>query len=752
MISSALTNAGADNFADRGVVPADIPGFDAKVEFVGGALGITLNGKPFGSLGISSLFLRNMSDQDIGDMMNRSNFKLNHITFTLGEDRLYLPTLNHGSTWIGEDTYDWGPLDRKLERVKRLAPDTRIVLQIDLDGAKWWTRKYPHAAADVEKGIPDYLHEQWIADSGRALRELVSHLQSGPYRDMVIAYTLFNGPSLDCNWRPNLTTETNLRLFREFLRKRYRNDVRALRESWQMPEVDFASAVPTLDRDPRLPDTYPLLHAPAEQRRMDDSRRFRNFVWSEVILNFAAEIKAATHRRALVGARVGNLMFGYWGWDDQGGFGQYGDVGSENVNRLLESPDIDYFDQWANYFGRTLGSGDSGGAVMPPQGLLKYNKLILLQNDIPTHINNEPGYGATSGLEETLSMQRRVFAHSMINGMYPYLWQMSSSFNVPGMLPEWRNMQAVFEKSMKVSRKTVSAVAFVVDRNLHDYLGKDLEVRYPTRGIPLIDYARLEWGRAGVGFDMVHLDELDELDDYSVYVFYHTLRLDDDAIRKIHRKLARNRAVGVFVWADGIIDGNDRFSLANMEKLTGMKIVETRQPVKWASRPVGDLKEKIPFAPDDVVGLNAHAELGGHRYDQFVYPPSLRVAGGQSAELARSVESDEVTLALKDWGRFKTIYSASPILTPQVLRYIVGLTPAFKYLDSDDAIHLNESFVEVHTRKERREILLKFPEPTALYEVFTHREFPESDSHRIAVEGASTYLFFRGSKEEFDAL
>ena len=62
---------------------------------------------------------------------------------------------------------------------------------------------------------------------------------------------------------------------------------------------------------------------------------------------------------------------------------------------------------------------------------------------------------------------------------------------------------------MKVSRKTVSAVAFVVDRNLHDYLGKDLEVRYPTRGIPLIDYARLEWGRAGVGFDMVYLDELD---------------------------------------------------------------------------------------------------------------------------------------------------------------------------------------------------------------------------------------------------
>jgi len=753
IVTLAATPA-AETTRDGFIVNADEvlaspPPHEAKVEMVNGAMAIVLDGRPFGSMGLSAILDRNLSDGDIAAMMGM--FQLNYTGFCLGEDKTYLATLDYGSTWLGDARFDWAPLDRQLARIQRFAPHTKLIVKVALDGAHWWTAKHPDAAANPRQGIPDYLAPEWRSDARKAIRQMVAHIQSSPYADMVIGYSLFNGPSLDCNWRPNLSTPAALAEFRKFLRQRYSNNTAALRQAWRDSKVNFAEAMPDINRDSRQPNRFPLLNAPADQARRTDTRDFIAWAWEQPILDFAACIKEATQRRALVGARTGNLMFGYWGWEDQGGFGYPGDIGSERVNRLLESPDLDFFDQWASYFGRTVGSGDCGGPVMPVKGLQAYKKMVMLQNDVPTHANNEPGYGATKSAADTHAMQRRIFAHALTQGMYMYLWQMSSNFNVPEMAGDWKTMQSAIEKSVRAPRGSEVKIAFVVDRDLQRYLGEDREVKHPTRGIALMDYGRLEWGRAGVGFDLIYLDQLADAPTYPVYVFYHTIKADNNTVSLIHRKLQTDHAVGVFVWADGMVDGNNVFSVANASRLCGIKLKEAANAYSLTMRPTVALT-KLGFPEKASLGYVFRSEDGDRVFASRSYPPNLEVADLDAEKWGTDEGGRAALLAIKQHGNWTSVYSASPILVPDLLRIILRKANVTPVLQSDDALYLNQSFVGVHTRPETKSITLQFSVPTALYEIFSGKEFPPAVQHRIEVNGSSTYLYYRGTKTQWEQL
>lgn len=191
--------------------------------------------------------------------MNQSGFQLNYLIFGLGGDRTYLDNLIYGETWTGDNRYDWSTFDKEFERIARLAPQSKIIVKVVLDGARWWTAKYPEDAAYVTRGIPEYLNERWNKDSREALRQMVAHIQTSPYANMVIGYTLFNGPSLDCNWRPNPATPLLQKKFRDFLRKKY-GTVDKLREAWRDSMVEFETATVSMDKSHSNPDSFPLLN------------------------------------------------------------------------------------------------------------------------------------------------------------------------------------------------------------------------------------------------------------------------------------------------------------------------------------------------------------------------------------------------------------------------------------------------------------------------------------------------------------
>lgn len=716
------------------------PVHTAEVGMVEGLPGILLDGEPITGLGWSVIVPANVSDSEIADMVHGTDFDLARVIFALGESCFH--GMPYGKTWYGPDLYDWTPLDIQLERFCRPDDDTKIIIKIALDGVKWWCDMYPEDSIPVAGApagtafVPDYISEQWRKDSRTALRALAAHIQSGPYADRVIGYQLFNGCTLDCNWPVNPRSRASLAYFREMLREKYGTDEN-LRAAWGEPDVTIDTAEPLAEFDWKTL-RYPQLFIPAEAGHMQDTAELHNRLAGEVFIDFARNIKEATQGRALAGARHGMLFMGAWAGGNR--------LGGCIFRDYLNKSELDFLDQWDSYPGRGLGDYSSWVPVMPVQGMGLDRKLYVTQNDVRTHVGDDKGYGATANLRDTVAKQKAVMISSLTDGRFPYLWQMSYKFNIPELMPMWRKFSEIFRKSMTVPRENDAEICFVVDENMPYYLGADLVYDAPSSGFVMLDYSRYSWGRAGAPYHMIFLDQV-EGTAYKVYVFFLTMRMSEEEIRRVHRTLAANNAVAVFVWAAGVLDGDGAFSMDNMERLIGMEAAADDRPCSWETVASGDV-----FPADAVLGTVREAIPEDKESAKKKFSPAFTVTDPEALVMGVHPGDGRTMLAGKEQNGWYSIYSSSAILTPAVLRKALELAGARIYMPSDDALYLNRSFVGVHTRSTTREIHLNFPESTALYEVFSETELPEASSFTIPVDPCSTYLWFRGGKAQWEAL
>jgi hypothetical protein len=127
------------------------------------------------------------------------------------------------------------------------------------------------------------------------------------------------------------------------------------------------------------------------------------------------------------------------------------------------------------------------------------------------------------------------------------------------------------------------------------------------------------------------------------------------------------------------------------------------------------------------------------------------------------------------------IYSGTPYLPPALIRYALRKAGAFQYSSSEDNLYLDQSFVGIHTMDGSQQdgsaisnplatavlaaptstqgaqlrswsVTLRFPQATALYDVFNHVEYTASLTQTVTVTADQTYLFYRGSQAAWQAL
>jgi len=74
-----------------------------------------------------------------------------------------------------------------------------------------------------------------------------------------------------------------------------------------------------------------------------------------------------------------------------------------------------------------------------------------------------------------------------------------------------------------------------------------------------------------------------------------------------------------------------------------------------------------------------------------------------------------------------------------------------RFLDSNDLVYINDSFIGIHTLQDGVRHL-NLPQESALYEVFRNQELKQSKIHDIELQGKKTYLFFRGARNTWESL
>jgi hypothetical protein len=640
-----------------------------------------------------------------------------------------------------------------------------------------------------------------------------------------------------------------LRRFQSFLGGLYGTPAR-LAAAWKQPGITFATAVPVIAgqtpthgpcpavplSDPGLPQRAQLapLFVPALFQAYADSRAFGVGENQQVTFNFAAAVKTATGGQALVGVRSGEFPPQQLWCNEQANGLQW------HTLDFFSRPGIDFYEVWehygsARYFGPAGGSGEP---LMPVQGLAAFNKLYVVQNDFRMYWPQEPradkdaGAGYVADHPGSIQKARRVFVNALVNGLSEYLWQLSFSFGQPQLNPEWAQEQQVAQAAVNADRSRVSELAYVMDAGTGRYLADAYTGGYggspapstngntffnePAQQLQLTQFPEQAWARAGAPYDTIFLEQLTTAKPYKVYVFFNTLALSPAQVRTIQSLLTATHAVGIFVYADGMVDGNGTAPMqalgTHIAALTGMPVQGTPQqrPAQIAPTPaylsrggtVGD-PGRWDFQPRAGTGLSPVTGMlmpgsTSRPMTPYLFPsftidarsdPAVAVlatytrCGGRAAgEDCAGMPAGVAAIAEKALpGGGDIIYSATPFLPPALIRYALRKAGAFQYSDTEDNLYVDQSFVGIHTMDGSQRdgsvithprtlpilsapihsqalegrtwsITLHFPQATALYDVFNHVEHPAATLQTLPVSADTTYLFYRGTKAAWQGL
>jgi hypothetical protein len=587
--------------------------------------------------------------------------------------------------------------------------------------------------------------------------------------------------------------------------------------------------------DPGLPlraQLAPLL-VPAAFQAYTDSRAFTVEENQQVAYNFADTIKSVTRGQALVGVRSGEFPTQQVWCNEQANSVQW------RTLDFFSHPSIDFYEVWEHYdSARFFGpSGGSGEPLMPVQGLAAFHKLYVVQNDfrvydpLNPHADANALTGWVSDYAGSIQKVRRVFVNALVNGMSEYLWQLNFNFDQPALDPEWAQEQQVARVAAKADRSRVSELVYVMDAATGKYLADAYRGDYsrspapttngnnffdsPGQQMYLTQFPTQAWARAGAPYDTIFLEQIATAKPYKVYVFFNTIGLSDAQAQAIRAQLVANHAIGIFVHADGMVDGAGaapRDALGtNVAALTGMPVVGSPQqrpasiaptaaylaaggttgdPGRWDFQPAagtglspvtGKLmpgSASAPMIPYLFPSFSIDATPGAAVTVLATYSQCGGDARGQDCAALPAGVPAIAEKALSGGGDI--IYSATPYLPPALIRYALRKAGAFQYSDTEDNLYVNGSFVGLHTMDGSQRdgsvienpltgammspptrsqttagrtwsITLRFPQATALYDVFNHIEYPASSAQTLLVSADSTYLFYRGTQAAWQA-
>jgi len=708
-----------------------------KVEKYNGVMTFMENGKPINMLGFAS-----MLQQQYGDytkFIKETSSDVMMLITPVGEH----PLLGfYPATWLGPDHYDFSYLDEQAMDVLKVKPNIKFVISVPIDGACWWTYENPKDSINVKFGVANQYSEKWKVDARNAVRQLVAHIQTSPYANNIIAYELYNGHTLDVNFDVDYDSMATLKEFRKFLKEKYKTGDE-LEKVWGVSSFDTPLIERYVNEEfPLATMQSPLLVDPKTRGKFLDGKEFRQFAFESVLIDFGKWIKEATHNRVLVGARSGNFMGNIWPWEpDKQDISEVWPMNP--IKNTLESKYFDYFDVQEPYIGRSkLGDSGSGVPITLPQALGAYNKVVVIQDDIPHLVNRPDVNNDKFYLKE---MKRRIYANALIRGMYPYEWRMAHyDLEQDFLLKTFKEIKQITDKGFKLDRSSVADVAIVYDVDYQKYIGTDEQRNNPSRGDVLFDELKFTWDRAGFAYDMIFLDQIPKMKKYKLYIFVHTLAVTDRQLEILENNVLKDNNGAIFVWADGYTNGKE-ISARYQSKVVGMDIKSLSENRSFKMTPADWFKKEVSISSDYPMGTLSLRTASEPDSINWTYSPTFIVNDPMAKPIAYYENTNDVSVAIKEDKDYFTIYSASPVLSPSLLRYAAKKAKVFEYINSEDILYANKSFICVMP-KDDKNISLNLKEPSYVYDIFNNIEYSKGNKIEFAHKKDTTYLFYLGTK------
>jgi hypothetical protein len=635
-------------------------------------------------------------------------------------------------------------LDQQITAMLRVRPESYFMIGMDLRVTAAWLKENPDALmlnrdGKVIKeeikpsGLVSYGSPKYLQVCYDFIDAVIDYINSKPYAGRVIGYYPYacsqNDAFIGGTYNNREIKERDkmmvgdfnpgaIQLFREWLQQKYFS-VDKLQAAWRDSQVTFENAMP--DGAALMAEDFPagVFRDPVKSRSSIDYAQFFSTMIGNFYRKLAAHYKEKTHRKALVfmnyGAVLATLPIAFPG-------GARIHVNNNDLRHLLEDDNIDMFVQSMSYSSRN--ADDPMVVYQAIESINLHNKMYLFDYDARTIASGILKYGRHRSQHESEAIIKRDLSWVMMKNGGAWLADMSTAgwrdwvgyrqpwFSTPEVTKPTREVIELFAKSTAIPKKSISEIAVVVDLETPAY-EDGLNVGYIYRSL-ITQNLWYEMTKLGAPYDIILKSDLanpQTRQDYKMYLMMNPFHLDD-AERATINQLKRGGKTLVWFYAPGYIS-DDGLDVAGIRAMTGMHVQQKpvakeqlQMQVASAAHPLTAHLEKSTFTPNNYAGIT---EAG----------PVFYVDDSKAQALAFYPDG-RTAWAARDFGDWKSIYAAVPLLNTQAFRNIAKYAGVHLYVDEDVVMGADNRFLMFTNGYENaRTLQVQLPQVKTVKDAFT---------------------------------
>jgi hypothetical protein len=647
--------------------------------------------------------------------------------------RLYQVDLYFEDIWLKDKKeLDIAKAQRQVRGVLDANPNAAVIVRVHVNAPFWWNEQnkeectqfadgplvdrdfgapYNNEDGDIDLSLRASLaSRKWKKEASEKLVEFCKRLSETPEGNAVAGIHISGGIYGEWHYWGFIdhdpdTSKPMTEQFRDWLKAKYKTD-KALQAAWKTEKYSFSNAtVP--DKKERDYTAEDIFRNPETEQRVIDYFRCQQEVVADDIVNFCKIVKENWPRPVITGVFYGYLHFT---------FSRQAVGGHLEIDKIMNSPYIDYLSAPQSYMGETRGLGGSGHSRGVIEACLFHKKLWLDEMDNgefkpgmdDIRINRQENKNYTPLL-------RRGALHPLSKGagLWYYDFGLRNSFgwwDVPAYMKNIKQEKQFFDKYLKENQlKSESDVLFVWDMNSFYYMKN----KWTPITDDIVDLANEEAYHAGFVLDNAYLLDLNKLnlDQYKLIVFMNPFTISEADKKIIKSKVSQNGRHVLWNYLSGYSNGSKN-DLKYVEDLSGFKL------------------KKVAYSEKPSVAVSMEGlEKITYEFRGKVNPLAV-ITDPQAKKLGSIMSTNYTVVGRKTFPSFTSWMFTLPWHDARLIREIARKAGAHIYTeDVKDVLYSGSGLMWIHTVEGgKKNIILKSgkavelqlePKSTTLYNSVT---------------------------------
>ena len=700
----------------------------------------------------------------------------------LGKSGLRIFFLILDTDWLKPGAFEI--FKKEADKLMAVCPDAYIVPRLSTHPSNEWCEENPDELVKYSDGkirpaelytesyittLPgmySFGSEKWRNDAARAVSETMDKIDALPYADRIIGYFFSAGGTSEWYYINPMhygekivyadsggfektherltedvvgdTSPAFKKAFSAYLKTVYKTDDE-LRRAWDDESVSLDEPrIPTAEERYFIYGTdhdlnYPInlrANSPAPKTPTNGTNRglFINMERARVTYDFYRALQLITadavlHFGKLVKERYDNkkLSGAFYGAAGATKFFDFGTVGG--VSKILESPYIDFLASPGIYENR-----HPGGFTGQRQAFDSYRvhgKMFVCEDDARTHHENDFYRDAFElyDINDTKNVLKREFGRNICTDIQAWWFDQI----IGGKRYKDEEVYKLFKKQQQIAkdfyagdRRKCSEIAFIYDEESYSVVSHESSVQ----SVELL--RGYETDIIGAPHDRYFHTDLDLAPDYKLYVFVNCYYLNDEERAQIKRKLKKNHATALFLWASGLInpDAECIQGEKNVSDLVGMEIKEEDAVRYGKFKITGEgLTERLERG--EIYGdfkrrmwVNASSYSGRVRSSKVYLTPAYTANDADAKSYGYFLDTGAPALSVKECDGYTSIYCGTKYLCADVLREVARFAGCHIYEETGDVLYANRQYITHHAASGGKKTI-KLPKAMLVSDAYT---------------------------------